>query len=85
MNMEEPHQLLVPISYRIDGKRMTLLFQLGNSVYREVYQKVSKLGLIKVFTQYDLFLTEVRKYLRFLFRMKPTYFLIPLKPSHLFA
>ena len=35
---------LVPISYRIDGKRMTLLFQLGNSVYREVYQKVSKLG-----------------------------------------
>ena len=32
------------ISYRIDGKRMTLLFQLGNSVYREVYQKVSKLG-----------------------------------------
>ena len=35
---------LVPISYRIDGKKMTLLFQLGNNVYREVYQKVPKLG-----------------------------------------
>lgn len=35
---------LVPISYRIDGKRITLLFQLGNNVYREVYQEVSKLG-----------------------------------------
>ncbi len=28
----------------IDGKKMTLLFRLGNNVYREVYQKVSKLG-----------------------------------------
>ena len=35
---------IVPISYRIDGKKMTLLFQLGNSVYREVYQKVPELG-----------------------------------------
>ena len=35
---------IVPISYRIDGKKMTLLFRLGNNVYREVYQKVSKLG-----------------------------------------
>lgn len=35
---------LVPISYRINGKRMTLLFQLGNNVYREVYQKVPELG-----------------------------------------
>lgn len=34
----------IPISYRIDGKKMTLLFQLGNSVYREVYQKVPELG-----------------------------------------
>ena len=28
----------------IIGKKMTLLFQLGNSVYREVYQKVPELG-----------------------------------------
>ena len=35
---------IVPISYRIDGKKMTLLFQLGNRVYREVYQKVPELG-----------------------------------------
>lgn len=39
-----PANAMVPISYRIDGKKMTLLFQLGNSVYREVYQKVSELG-----------------------------------------
>lgn len=35
---------LVPISYRIDGKRLTLLFRLGNTNYREDYQKVSELG-----------------------------------------
>ena len=30
--------------FDIIGKKMTLLFQLGNSVYREVYQKVPELG-----------------------------------------
>ena len=44
MSMEDAADALVPISYRINGKRMTLLFQLGNNVYREVYQKVPELG-----------------------------------------
>lgn len=34
----------VPISYRIEGKKMTLLFRLGNTNYQEIYQKVPALG-----------------------------------------
>lgn len=34
----------IPISYRIEGKKMTLLFRLGNRNYQEIYQKVPALG-----------------------------------------
>lgn len=34
----------IPISYRITKGKLILLFQLGNSVYREVYHKVPSLG-----------------------------------------
>ncbi|WP_294476250.1 hypothetical protein [uncultured Bacteroides sp.] len=33
----------IPISYRIEKDKLILLFQLGDNVYREVYQKVSSL------------------------------------------
>ena len=32
------------ISYHIQGKKMTIMFQLGEDVYREVYKKVSGVG-----------------------------------------
>lgn len=32
-----------PISYRIKGKKMVLLFKMGGQIYQEVYQKVSSL------------------------------------------
>ena len=35
---------IVPISYRIEGKTMILVFLLGRDTCREVYQKVSAIG-----------------------------------------